>query len=494
MKKTLIHSQIIYSKVISVAAEMYERMRHTANSPAISEQESFAAAVLTAEADLAVQINGEPSHLFSLRNSAKHLFQYFAYDIQEGDVLVVADPFSGGTDPQTITMIIPMFYDGQLIISPAIRAPLLDVAGEYPGHLHPQATDIWQQSIRLTPIKLYRAGILQKDVYSFISRNSRAPESLKSDLQCMVGTCRHAIQSIEHILHRYNIDMVSEAISEMILYTRTRVEKTLSVISNNTYKGSATLRSDYDSELSARVKIDSIGNKLIINLDGSTRYSDSPLNLTPSGTSSFAVLPFLAGIFDDLTINEGMIAPFELIIPPDSILNPPYPAATNLGVRVIGPLVTEAITNALQLGQNNDLFAKSIHGSKPTACLFQPVGSTRNNIPISLDPGFSISEQGWGAPLIEGMTRLPSAEELEVHQGLRILLRELNDEHRMVVRVLNIQRPLEGNFFLLGDTERYPGAILLNGAALSDLTSLCTSVPVGASIEFVYPNLAEQQI
>ena len=184
--------------------------------------------------------------------------------------------------------------------------------------------------------------------------------------------------------------------------------------------------------------------------------------------------------------------PFEFTIPSNSILNPPYPAATNLGTRVMGQLVTEAITNALQLGENTDQFGQWMHGSKPTACLFQPIGSTRHNIPIFLDPGFSNSAQGWGAPLVEGITLLPSAEELEVRHGLRILLRELNDQNRMVVRVLNMNGSLEGNFFLLGDTEQYSGEILLNGVALSELSSLCTPVSTGASIEFVYPNFSEQ--
>ena len=96
----LIKHQILYSKIVGVAAEMYEFMRHTATSPAITEQESFSTALLTNQLRLAAQIQGEPSHLFGLRDSVQSLFHYFSYDIQEGDVLIVADPYSGGTDPQ----------------------------------------------------------------------------------------------------------------------------------------------------------------------------------------------------------------------------------------------------------------------------------------------------------------------------------------------------------------------------------------------------------
>ena len=99
----MIGSQILHGRLAAVAAEMGERLRRTARSPAITEQQASATAVFTGDLTLAAQHQSEPSHLYALRESVRQLFDYFAFDLAEGDVLAVADPFHGGTEPQTLT-------------------------------------------------------------------------------------------------------------------------------------------------------------------------------------------------------------------------------------------------------------------------------------------------------------------------------------------------------------------------------------------------------
>ncbi|MBM3517495.1 MAG: hydantoinase B/oxoprolinase family protein, partial [Alphaproteobacteria bacterium] len=144
----MIQAQIVYSKLHAIATELGERLRCSARSPRIAEDRAFATAVLTGDLRLAVQTQGEANHLFALRASVRSLFDYFAFDLAEGDVLAVADPYHGGTDSHTLTLAVPVFHGGDLVLFPAVRAPLIDLAGEFPGDLHPSAFEVWQESIR----------------------------------------------------------------------------------------------------------------------------------------------------------------------------------------------------------------------------------------------------------------------------------------------------------------------------------------------------------
>ena len=490
----LIKHQILYSKIVGVAAEMYEFMRHTATAPAITEQESFSTALLTNQLRLAAQIQGEPSHLFGLRDSVRSLFHYFSYDIQEGDVLVVADPYSGGTDPQTITLAIPVFYDGEIIFIPSVRAPLLDLAGEYPGDLHPEAKDIWQQSIRVTPIKLYRAGILQKDIFRFLTKNSRTPKSIQADIKAMIAVCRRAGQSIENILTRYDRNALDQAIDAMLHYSRKRMEVHVGGLSQDQYQYSINRKTTDFGNLKIEVVIKIIGGSLWFDFRGSSQCSESAINLTQSGASAFATLPFLLGPLDELTINEGVLEPFQFSFPKNSILNPQYPAATNLGVRVTGQLVTEAVTSALKHSTERPEFGNQLHGNKPIACLYDPIGSSQTNVPVVLNPGFSISAQGWGSPLIEGRQLLPSAEEIEIRDGIHVSARELNNRNQMCVTMVNNRGSLEGNFFLLNNECEKSGQIKIDGMTIGRTSSVCVPIPYGASIEFTYPTFLEPSL
>ena len=483
----LIKHQILYSKIVSVATEMYEFMRRTATSPAIAEQESFSTALLTNRLRLAAQIQGEPSHLFGLRNSVQSLFQYFSYDIQEGDVLAVADPYSGGTEPQTITLTMPLFHDGEITLIPTVRAPLIDLAGEYPGDLHPEATDIWQQSIRVTPIKLYRAGILQKDLFHFLTKNSRTPKSVQTDIKAMIAVCRRAGSSIENILDRYDRQALDQAIDSMLDYSRKRVEIYISDLSRERYQSSLNRNTTDFGNLKIDVAIKIKDRSVLFNFEGTSKCSESPINLTRSGTSAFAALPFLLRHLDELTVNDGVLEPFQFSFPDNSIVNPQYPAATNLGARVTGQLVTEAVTKALKNSIDGSDFGSQLHGNKPTACLYNPIGTSRTNIPVLLNPGFSISAQGWGPPPIEGRQLLPSVEEIAIRDGIHIVARELNERNEMRVLMINKRGPLEGNFFILDNEFDTSGQIRINGTTMSNRNCVCVPIPYDTSIEFTYP-------
>lgn len=107
---------------------------------------------------------------------------------------------------------------------------MIDLAGEYPGGFHPDAFEVWQENIRITPVKLYKQGVLQTDILRFLLSNSRVPASFKADLEAMY-TCLHgAKQQLKTFLGSYGQKTVTESIDSMFEYSRKRVEHHVSYL------------------------------------------------------------------------------------------------------------------------------------------------------------------------------------------------------------------------------------------------------------------------
>ena len=482
----MIGSQILHGRLAAVAAEMGERLRRTARSPAITEQQASATAVFAGDLTLAAQHQSEPSHLYALRESVRRLFDYFAFDLAEGDVLAVADPFHGGTEPQTLTLVVPHFHDGSIVLFPAVRAPLADLAGEYPGATHPAAFEVWQESIRVTPVKLHRAGMPQRDVMRLLGRNSRTPTVLAADLQAMIGACREAGAALSTILRRYGTDAVERMTADMQGYSRRLVEHRLATLPQQPGCGEARFTLDGAGTLAVRVRAARGNRDLLLDFDGTDSAVAAAVNLTPEAAAAYAVVPVLGELLDGAPVNEGMLSPFRCRFPEGSLLRPPFPAATGLGARITGHAVAAAVTEALQAAGEND--RPALHGLEPLATLFSPLGSVPESRVIALHAGFSRSAQGWGPPALNGRRRLASAEELEMCEGLRVLTREWRSDGGMHVRILNRRGLLEGNFLAPGGLGAPGGGVRIDGAPPD--RSVGVEVPEDSVIGLDYPSCA----
>ena len=462
----MIGSQIIHGKLAAVVAEMDERLRRTARSPGITEQHASATAVFAGDLTLATQHQSEPGHLFAMRASVRRLFDYFAFDLAEGDVLAVADPFHGGTEPQTLTLVVPHFHDGSIVLFPAVRAPLADLAGEYPGAAHPRAFEVWQESIRLTPVKLHRAGMPQRDVLRLLGRNSRTPAVLAADLDAMIGTCREAGAALAAILRRHGVDAVMRMTADMQAYSRRLVERRLAALPRRPGRGEARIGLDGVGTIAVRVRVTRGNRDLVLDFDGTDEAVSAAVNLTPEAAAAFAVTPVLGGLLESAPVNEGTLAPFQCRLPEGSLLRPPFPAATSLGARITGHAVAAAVTAALRSAGEDA--CPDLHGLEPQVSLYSPVGSAAESRLIPLHAGFARSAQGWGPPALGGRRRLASAEELEMRDGLRVLDRGWRSGGGMRVRILNRRGLLEGNFVAAGGLGVPGGGIEIDGRPIAE--------------------------
>lgn len=445
----MIEAQILYSRLHAICEEMSQNLIRISRSSQISEHRAFAVGIMTGDLKLAAQIQHGPSHLFALRSSARGLFEYFSYDVAEGDVFLVADPYFGGTQAQVITMAMPNLEDDELSLFPVVRAQAPDLAGDSPSGLNPHAFEVWQESVRLTPIKLYRAGARQRDLWRFLLANSRAPSLLRADLDALYACCAEAKRQIKALMQGLPSGVLAKALETVFSYSRERVQSHSRACLRSEVQATAELT--FGGKIATvRVTLRPTDEATYVSFEGSSPQLEAPYNLTFDAAKAFATLPLVAPILDDIALNEGTLAPFDFSAPLGCLVNPRFPAATALGPMATGHLVSNAVTSALRTGGASEDLAPALHGVEPWVVVFSPVGQRAETEPRLLVPGFASASGGWGAPALWGDRLLSSAEEMESHHGFRLLSREHGDEapSTMTAHLENIGDDLEANFFV----------------------------------------------
>jgi N-methylhydantoinase B len=485
----MIELQIVYSRLVAVARELSETVGRTARSRGLAEARRFSAALLTGEPKLAVQFQQDPAHSYLSRSSAAALLEYFAFDVADGDVIVVGDPFSGGSTPQFLTFAAPVFTDGELVAFPLVRAELADLGGELPGNLHPRATEIWQESIRVTPVKLYRHGVLQRDILRFLLRNGRAESLVRSDIEAIVAALRTASASIAELVKDRGRLLVTAAIDEAI-----ERGHRLSLSHLARWRGlDQADRLDMPridgrtSIIALRLRVND--NGLDADFSGTGPQTEDSYNITLQHARGCVLAAAFADILDEIVLNDGVLESVAAGAPPATLVNPTLPAATGLADLVTAHVVAGRVRRTLF----GDAAEDRLDGPAPALVVFAPIGSTENNTPFALDPGFTTSAQGWGAPILAGRRLLPSAEILEARDGFELLAREKTADG-MIASLRNRRGVLEVAALVPRDQRGALGSVVveIDGQTIDLAGATATAVPDRAVLHIHYPSYRER--
>jgi len=489
----MVRAHILYSKLVSIAREMGETLQRLAHSPLIAQERAYASGLLDSRYRLAVQLQGDPLHMYALRDSTRSVLEYFSYDIAEGDVLIVADPYCGGTQGHVLTVAAPMFHEGENRFTAVLRVPLADLGGEQPGVLQPQATDLWQEALRITPLKLRKGGVQQPDILRYLVSNSRAPDQFQRDLEAMVAVLQAGIQQLAEFLRRYSVNAVESTLEEIYHYSSSRVHRHFGVLSKTPGAGSVRMAIPGDDRLTVKAKVRRDDASFSLDFTSSSSQVDGPFNVTRQSAMAAAALPLLAGVLEDVQINEGTLKPLSFTLPEGCVLNPEFPAAFSLGAGVTCHAVAAAVVQAARsIGGAPGLFP-SVHGIGASAVLYPAVGSVETMVPLYFEPGFCCSASGWGPPGLRGERQLVSAEELESQGALRLRSREVED-NATIVRLATVGRAMEASFAAIGGIPGQLAPLIRIGVGTSSESIVAEAgrrLAADEVIEFSYPVVNE---
>src|SRR5215468_10935391 len=189
----------------AIVQEMGEAMLRTAYSQILNSSRDFSTALCDDAARLVAQAEHVPIHVGAIPWAVASVREAFAGRVHPGDVFLLNDPYHGNNHLPDLTAFVPVFVEGAVAFWSINRAHQSDIGGSTHGAYNPGATEIWQEGLRITPLKLYEAGAVRDDVLHMIATNLRHPRDFRGDLAAMIGSARVGERRLQALLAEHGV-------------------------------------------------------------------------------------------------------------------------------------------------------------------------------------------------------------------------------------------------------------------------------------------------
>jgi N-methylhydantoinase B len=339
----------VYARTFrSITDEMSISMQKTTSSPILCEAKDFVTGLYDAEGRMLEQTENLPILAFSLAPVCKYIRNYYGDDIHPGDVIFHNDVFSLGNQNNDVAVYQPVFFEDELVAWTAVKGHQADIGGAVAGGYNPNAVEVWQEALRIPPIKVYEKGKLRKDVWDLIFANIRF-DVVQHDMKAEIGACHVGERRVVELLKKYGRENFEAHKSALFKATRKMMEAEISTIPNGTYSGEGSIYYDgrhEGSKFKVRVTITVEDKRIKFDYSKTDPQTNGFVNGTFTSSASATILTLLQMINPDIPHNEGMVEPIEIVIPQGTILNASYPKATTFGNHLCPPNA-DAIQRAL---------------------------------------------------------------------------------------------------------------------------------------------------
>ena len=322
--------ELVQEGMIATAGEMRAYLWRTAYSMNIHEAQDFSCAVLDGDGRLVAKgPQDHVLHIIPVSFCTRLVIERFAGRIGPGDVFLHNDPYTGGTHLNDIAFIRPVFLGETLAFFVCVRAHWEDVGGMSPGSLSGNATEIYQEGVRIPPIKMIDSGTVNEAAFEMLMANVRQPHKSRGDFRAMMGTCELGERKLEELAGKYGRDTVSSCASRIVDRSEARMRRAIAAIPDGRFEYEFHLENGGGSPepVRARVALTVAGDRINIDFAGSSPTVRGPVNVGPAMAPmmTFACLKSL--LDPDGGINAGAMAPIQVELPEGSYLNAQRPAA-----------------------------------------------------------------------------------------------------------------------------------------------------------------------
>ena len=339
----------VYARTFkSITDEMSISMQQTTRSPILCEAKDFVTGLYDADGRMLEQTENLPILAFSLAPVCKHIRQYFGDEIYPGDVIFHNDVFSLGNQNNDVAAFKPVFFEDRLVAWTAVKGHQADIGGAVAGGYNPNATEVWQEALRIPPVKVFEKGKLRRDVWELIFANIRF-DIVRHDMQAEIGACTIGERRLNALLGKYGFEHFDAHKLALFDATRRMMEAEIGGIPNGRYSGEGRVYYDgrhEGSKFTIRVDIDVSDRKIRFDYSRTDAQTNGFVNGTFTSSASATILTLLQMINPDIPHNEGMVDAIEIVIPEGTLLNASYPKATTFGNHLCPPNA-DAIQRAL---------------------------------------------------------------------------------------------------------------------------------------------------
>jgi N-methylhydantoinase B/oxoprolinase/acetone carboxylase alpha subunit len=343
-----IEFEVFKNRFVSIAEEMGGTLCRASFSPNIKERLDYSCAIYDAQGETIAQGDHMPVHLGAMPLSVKAAIEHAP--LEPGDVVMLNDPFRGGTHLPDITLVSPVFLGGRgrPAFYVANRAHHSDVGGMTPGSM-PLAREIYQEGLILPPVRLVRRGRIAEDVMDIVLANVRTPAEREGGLTAQIAANRVGEARLREVVAGHGRRKVSAYAAAAQDYTERVLRATLAAVPDGAYAFEDALDDDGfgHGPLVIRAVVRIEGDRAEVDFTGTDAQSEGGVNANYAITLSACLYAFRCLVRDDVLYNSGVARPVRVIAPPGSLVNAVRPAAVAGGNVEASQRITDVVLGAL---------------------------------------------------------------------------------------------------------------------------------------------------
>jgi len=348
-----IRAEVVARFLLATAEEMGATLMRTAFSPNIKERADCSTAIFDAAGEVVALAQRVPIHLGSMVGAVDEIRRrYREQDIRPGDMFIANDPYTGGgTHLPDINIIAPVFLGKRIVAFVANIAHHADVGGMVPGSEAAVCTSIFQEGIRIPPVRIRREGELNRDVFELILLNSRTPGERVGDLQAQFAANTVGMRSVLQLFDRYGPKETQAAVAAYLDFTEKRFRAAIERLPRGCYEAEDFLDGDREGEVCPiRLALTVGKGRLHFDFTGSGPQLAAARNI-PYRALLATVYTVAKSLLDpDVPANAGYYRTLTIQAPPGCVVGPVPPAAVgcrSISASVLGDVIAQALSRAM---------------------------------------------------------------------------------------------------------------------------------------------------
>ena len=321
--------EVVRGSLVSTVLQMRATLVRTAYAPILYEVRDFSCGLMTSQGELGAMSEDFSGHVFAMALGLNASRAKFGDDINPGDVLAVNDPYTGGTHLNDIAFYTPFFVDGKILLYIAVRAHHADVGGATPGSFSGQDTEIYQEGVRIVPVKIIEDGKINQALWDVVFANMRIQEEREGDALAMLDTAHVAEESLRELCNKYGPDTVAASIDALMDNAERSMRDKIAALPDGEFHYEHYMDNSglAPEPLPLKVKLTIHGDGMTFDLTGSAPQVHGPMNCGIPVTQGGAFVIVKSWLDPKTPVNGGTFRPMKFIIPEGSCLAAQLPAA-----------------------------------------------------------------------------------------------------------------------------------------------------------------------
>ncbi|WP_404321887.1 hydantoinase B/oxoprolinase family protein [Cytobacillus firmus] len=353
--------EIVKDSLVAIGDEMFIALAKTSMSPIIYEVLDYASGLTDAKGQLLTQGNGVTGFIGMLSDMVKQTLKKFGDGkLKEGDIIIINDSYGGGgSHLSDVGLVMPIFFDGEIVAFSANKAHWTEVGGKDPGSFSNDATDIFQEGLQFPSVKLFNEGEINQAIVDIIEANVRFPELSLGDMWAQVAALKTGEKRVKELCEKHGKELFLSSVDYLLDHGEQLARQELSKLPKGTFNAEGFIDDDGfgNGPFKIKVKVTITDDKFVADFRGSHPQVPGPVNCSYTALVSAVRTIFLAITNPSQDANDGVFRPLEVITDKGSVLSAERPAPVSIywesmlaGADLIWKALAPAVPHRLNAG------------------------------------------------------------------------------------------------------------------------------------------------